>query len=37
MPSRTVLLLIRTLGLDVELKNVDLLAGEQKSEYITKL
>jgi glutathione S-transferase len=37
MPSRAVLLLIRTLGLDVELKNVDLLAGEQKSEDITKL
>lgn len=37
MPARAVLLLIRNLGLEVELKNVDLLKGEQRTEEFKKL
>jgi glutathione S-transferase len=36
-PARAAVLGIRVLGLDVELKNVNLLAGEQKSEEFQKL
>lgn len=37
MPSRAVLLLIRYLGLDVEIKNINLLGKEQYSDEFKKL
>lgn len=37
MPSRAVLLLIRYLGIDVELKNIKLLEKEQYSEAFKKI
>lgn len=36
-PSRAVLMMIRILGLDVEVKNVDLMKGEQKSPEFLKI